>query len=161
MLLQPRHFKFKRKQKNRKSFTYKINHNFLQFGSAGLLLLQPVHLTSNHLFRFKLFLKRASRKSDYTKRFVWFHAFPHLPLTKKPTGTRMGKGKGKLECWFTNVTNGTIIVEFRNLRLGRSKYFMKQLTHKLGVSTKFIFNIKTKIPLPVSLSKHKFLTTRW
>lgn len=161
MLLQPRHFKFKRKQKNRKYFTYKINHNFLNFGSAGLLLLQPVHLTSNHLFRFKLFLKRASRKSDYTKRFVWLHAFPHLPLTKKPTGTRMGKGKGKLECWFTSVSNGTIFVEFRNLRLGRSKYFLKQLTHKLGLSTKILINTKTQIPLPISLSKHRFFLTRW
>ena len=98
ILLQPRHFIFKRKQKKRKTFIYKINHNFLKFGSSGLLLLQPAHLTSVHLFRFKLFLKKASRKADYTKRFVWFHAFPHLPLTKKPTGTRMGKGKGKLEC---------------------------------------------------------------
>ena len=161
LLLQPRHFIYKRKQKNRKFFTYKLNHNFLNFGSSGLLLLQPAHLTSNHLFRFKLFLKRASRKSDYTKRFVWFHAFPHLPLTKKPTGTRMGKGKGKLECWFTNITNGTILVEFRNLRKGRSIYFMRQLTHKLGLTTKFLFNTSAKIPHPLSLSKHNFFKTRW
>lgn len=161
MLLQPRHFIYKRKQKNRKLFTYKTNHNVLKFGSSGLLLMNPVHLTSNHLFRLKLFLKRASRKSDYTKRFVWLHAFPHLPLTKKPTGTRMGKGKGKLECWFTNITSGVIFVEFRNLRLGRSRYFLKQLTHKLGISTKFLFNKKYFIPLPLMTKKKFIFNLRW
>lgn len=161
MLLQPRHFIFKRKQKNRKFFNYKISHNLLKFGSAGLLLLNPIHLTSNHLFRLKLFLKRASRKSDYTKRFVWLHAFPHLPLTKKPTGTRMGKGKGKLECWFTNVTNGVIFVEFRNLRIGRSKYFMKQLTHKLGIFTKPIFANNKNLPLPLMTKKKFVFSLKW
>ncbi len=68
----------------------------------------------------------------------------------------MGKGKGKLECWFTNVTNGTTLVEFRNLRVGRSRYFLKQLTHKLGISTKFIFNNKTKISLPFLKYKINF-----
>jgi hypothetical protein len=44
-------------------------------------------------------LKRSMKKSDHTRRFIWFLAFPHLPLTRKPNGIRMGKGKGKLECW--------------------------------------------------------------
>lgn len=100
MLLQPRHFNYKRKQKNRSFFSFNnfFLKNSLSFGGAGLMLLKPVHLTANQLFRFKLFLKRASKKSDHTRRFVWFLAFPHLPLTRKPNGVRMGKGKGKLEC---------------------------------------------------------------
>ena len=100
MLLQPRHFVYKRKQKNRSVLSFNSNYNqkYLRFGSSGLFLLRPAQLTSEQIFRFKLFLKKASKRSDYTRRFVWFHEFPHLPLTKKPNGTRMGKGKGKLEC---------------------------------------------------------------
>lgn len=98
MLLQPRTFNYKRKQKNRKLLFFKNYKNLLNFGSAGLLILRPIQLTANQLFRFKLFLKRASKKSDRTGRFIWFNAFPHLPLTCKPNGVRMGKGKGKLEC---------------------------------------------------------------
>lgn len=98
MLLQPRTFVYKRRHKKRKCLSFNNPSTGLNFGSAGLLLLRPVQLTSNQLFRFKLFLKRASKKTDSTKRFVWFHAFPHLPLTRKPNGIRMGKGKGKLEC---------------------------------------------------------------
>ena len=72
LLLQPRTFNYKRKQKNRSllefnNLYFKKN---LNFGSAGLMLLKPVHLTANQLFRFKLFLKRASKKSDRTRRFV-------------------------------------------------------------------------------------------
>lgn len=73
----------------------------------------------------------------------------------------MGKGKGKLECWFTNIHNGIVLVEFKNLRRGRSTYFMKQLTHKLGLRTKFIFNINRKIPFPLLTSKHKFISLKW
>ena len=155
--MQPRYFKYKRKQKNRKFYFFKSNYNkylnALYFGSAGLLLINPVILTSQQIFRFRLFLKRSARKSDYTNRFFWFNAFPHLPLTKKPTGTRMGKGKGKLECWFTTLPGGIILIEFKNLRYGRAKYFMTQMTHKLGLKTKKIFNTSKLINAPYSFYK--------
>jgi ribosomal protein L16 len=152
---------FKRKHKNRKNYTFYYNETKLTFGSAGALLLNPCHLTAKRLFRLKLFFKRASRKADYTKRFVWLHAFPHLPLTKKPTGTRMGKGKGKLECWYTSIPGGVVLVEFRNLRLGRARYFFKQLTHKLGINTKFIFFKNAMTPFPLFKKKNFFLNVRW
>lgn len=72
MLLQPRNFSYKRKQKNRSflSFNNSSLKKNLNFGGAGLMVLRPVHLTANQLFRFKLFLKRAGKKADYTRRFV-------------------------------------------------------------------------------------------
>ena len=42
------------------------------------------------------FLKKSSRKFDKTLRYMWFHVFPHIPITRKVEGSRMGKGKGKL-----------------------------------------------------------------
>ena len=125
------------------------------------MILKPAQLTSHQLFRFKLFLKRASKKSDYTDRFTWLKAFPHLPLTKKPTGTRMGKGKGKLECWFTNVSGGTILIEFKNLRYGRSKYFITQMTHKLGIPTKCVYNNHIFFNMPLKISKKIFFKPTW
>ncbi len=163
MLLQPRNFKYKRKQKSRTllSFNNSYLKKNLNYGGAGLMILKPVHLTASQLFRFKLFLKRAMKKSDRTRRFVWFLAFPHLPLTKKPNGIRMGKGKGKLECWFTNVSGGTILMEFKNLRKGRSSFFMKQMTHKLGIPTKFIYSTNFYFNFPIKKSKNIFFKTFW
>jgi large subunit ribosomal protein L16 len=166
LLLQPRTFTFKRKQKQRTLVSFRSeavqSETLLQFGGAGLLLLRPVQLTAKQIFRFKLFLKRASRKSDRTRRFTWFRAFPHLPLTRKPDGTRMGKGKGKLECWFTNVAGGVTLIEFKNLRRGRSIYFVKQMTHKLGVETKYINSIKQiYFNLPLGRSRRSQFHIFW
>lgn len=162
LLLQPRRFSFKRKQKHRGMLSFNSANQFLTFGGSGLMILKPVHLTGQQIFRFKLFLKRASRKSDRTRRFVWFNAFPHLPLTRKPLNVRMGKGKGKLEAWFTNVSGGTTLVEFKNLRKGRSSYFMKQMTHKLGVPTKHLFATENlHFSFPIRTSKKIFFKTFW
>lgn len=161
MLLQPRHFTFKRKHKKRSLLSFNSSQNLLNWGGAGLMILRPCQLTANQLFRFKLFLKRASKKADRTRRFVWFHAFPHLPLTRKPKGVRMGKGKGKLECWFTNVSGGTILVEFRNLRKGRVVFFMKQMTHKLGIYTKQVFANDFYFTFPLHTSKRISFKNFW
>lgn len=161
MLLQPRNFYFKRKQKARSMLSFNNTNRGLSFGGAGLLLLKPVQLTANQIFRFKLFLKRSSKKSEKTRRFAWFQAFPHLPLTRKPNGTRMGKGKGKLECWFTNISGGTFLIEFKNLRKGRADYFMKQMTHKLGIPTQKIFSTRNYYPYPLKTSKRVFFKLFW
>ena len=163
MLLQPRNFFYKRKQKKRSllSFNNHINKNLLNFGGTGLMLLRPIHLTAKQIFRFKLFLKRAMKKSEKTRRCVWFFAFPHLPLTKKSNGVRMGKGKGKLECWFTNISGGTILIEFKNLRPGRSTLFIKQMTHKLGILTKKITFSKNYINFPLNNANNVIFKTFW
>ncbi len=163
VLLQPRNFIYKRKQKGRSliSFNNSYLKHKLKYGNSGLMILKPIHLTSNQLFRFKLFLKRTNKKSDYTRRFFWFCAFPHLPLTRKPNGVRMGKGKGKLECWFTNISGGTTLIEFKNLRRGRSIFFMKQLTSKFGIPVKFLFNTNSFFNFPIKNSKSVFFKTFW
>jgi hypothetical protein len=71
MLLQPRNFNYKRKQKNRSLLSFNSSYlkKKLNFGDSGLMILKPVHLTASQLFRFKLFLKRAIKKSDKTRRF--------------------------------------------------------------------------------------------
>ena len=97
MLLRPRKFKYKNIFKRRSLRTPKSRYSFkLKYGDLGLLILQPLRLNSKHIFRQKLLLKRGSRKYDITKRKVWFNIFPHVPLSRKVSGSRMGKGTGKL-----------------------------------------------------------------
>jgi large subunit ribosomal protein L16 len=163
LLLQPRNFIYKRKQKSRSliSFNNSYLKQNLSYGNSGLMILKPLHLSSFQLFRLKLFLKRSSKKSDRTRRIFWFNAFPHIPLTRKPKGLRMGKGKGKLKCWFTNIRGGSIIIQFKNLRLGRSLLFMKQLTYKFGIPTKYLFNTNSFFTYPIKNSKLVLFKTFW
>lgn len=131
----------------RRSFLLPKN-NSLNYGEMGLQILQPLRMHAKRMFRLKLFLKRSSRKVDKTRRQVWFNLFPHLPLTKKVKGSRMGKGSGKPKLWITCLPSGLTIFEFRNLRYGRFLYFSRQVTHKLPVPTKTIINQKHRIHFP-------------
>jgi ribosomal protein L16/L10AE len=60
----------------------------------------------------------------------------------------MGKGKGKRQTWCINIPSGFVFLEFKNLRVGRNMYFLKQLMFKLPVSsyvtTKFYNNLNFK-----------------
>lgn len=156
MLLQPKFFKSKKNQKNRICKKFKTN-KILKFGTTGLLLLKPLQLTSKNIFKLKLFLKKSSRKSDKTFRKYWLFIFPHLPLSKKPIGTRMGKGKGKLELWYTNCQGGNIFIELKNLRLGRSIFFFNQIRYRFGLPMKIIYksNFFLKLPIKNSIIKIK------
>ena len=48
-------------------------------------------------------MKRAGR--------VWIRVFPDVPVSKKPTEVRMGKGKGAPEFWAVRVAPGRIMFE--------------------------------------------------
>ena len=138
MMLQPRKFKFKNKQKGRSVMGWR--NSSLSYGDCGLKVLRPLRMSAKRIFRLKVFLKKAVKKSDLTKRRVWFNIFPHMPLTKKPKGTRMGKGAGKLNTWAVSLGGGAFLLEFRNLRPGRARYFFKKVVTKITVPTTITFH---------------------
>ena len=57
----------------------------------------------------------------------------------------MGKGVGKLSLWYTQLYAGTVVVEFKNLRLGRMRFFTKQLIAKFPVPARIINTQSTQI----------------
>ena len=132
-MLQPRKFKFKTRQKSR-SAAFPA-YPKLKYGTFAVVLLRPLRISAKRIFRLKLFLKRSARRSDITKRAFWLSIFPHLPMSRKPKGMRMGKGVGKLSNWFTQLRGGRQLVEFKNLRKGRASYYSNQVSHKLPVPT--------------------------
>ena len=133
MLLQPRKVKYKFRHKRRRVPIFHTRS--LIYGDIALVMLRPLRVSSKGFFRLKLFLKRSVRKSDVTKRAFWLALFPHLPLSKKPKGMRMGKGVGKLSTWHTFVSGGTFLIEFKNLRKGRAVYYAHQVTKRLTIPT--------------------------
>jgi large subunit ribosomal protein L16 len=151
MSLRPNKFKFKNRHKNRKVLNSRKEN--LLYGHFALRILQPLWVTGKQIFRYKIFLKKAVKRSDKTSRKIWFNLFPHLPLSKKIAGSRMGKGKGKLSGWVGQLSSGVNIFEIKNVRPGRATYFVNQIRYRLPVkselcqsSTKFFF-------LPWQISK--------
>ena len=72
----------------------------------------------------------------------------------------MGKGKGKLNIWYNKLSIGVIFIELKNLRKGRSIYFLKQAQNKLKSKSKIILCGPNKITLhrPVGNSSVSYQT---
>jgi len=151
MSLRPNKFKFKNRHKSRKYLSSRKGN--LLYGHFSLQTLQPLWVTGKQIFRYKIFLKKAVKRSDKTLRKIWFNLFPHLPLSKKVAGSRMGKGKGKLSGWVGQLSAGSNIFEFKNLRHGRALYFMNQIKYRIPVKTKFKFYSRKTIYLPWNVTK--------
>lgn len=160
MLLRPRKIIWKNSFKKRSIKSLKtcyIIKSKLVYGQLGLKNLNyNYYLYNKYLFKLKIFLKKATRRSTITNRYLWFSIFPHLPITKKVIGSRMGKGKGKLSVWSAKIPFGLIFLEFRNVRLGRGLYFLSQLIYRLSGSFRIVskFNNKNYLPL-ISYKKKK------
>lgn len=145
VLLRPRKFNYKnifKRRSVRKQKTAK-----LRYGQYAVQILKPLRLNSKQIFRYKLFLKKAVRKVDKTGRRAWFNIFPYLPLSKKVAGSRMGKGKGKLAGWASDLPSGINILELKNLRSGRATYYCRQIMHKLPVKSRTIYKYTVQVRL--------------
>ena len=152
---QPRKFVYKNRQKNR-TWIKPSNHSKLIFGNSGVRINKPLFIGDTVVSRLWNQIRRAARRSDKTRRRIWFSFFPHLPITRKVKGSRMGKGKGRLCGWFAIVNPGRIIVETRNLRYGRFKFFVRQFVSKLSPSTTMVHSSR----LILDTSKHSPLRVR-
>jgi large subunit ribosomal protein L16 len=151
MSLRPNKFKFKNRHKSRKVLSPRAGN--LLYGHFSLRTLQPLWVTGKQIFRYKIFLKKSVKRSDKTSRKIWFNLFPHLPLSKKIAGSRMGKGKGKLAGWVGQLAAGANIFEFKNLRPGRAIYFMTQVRYRLPVKSEMRRSSTKSFYLPWNVSK--------
>ena len=69
---------------------------------------------------------------------VWLRIFPNIPVSKKPTEVRMGKGKGAPEFWACRVKPGRIIFEVDGIDEATARIALYKASAKLPIKTKFI-----------------------
>ena len=106
MFLQPKKSKFK---KVRKGTLKRINFksNKLNYGSIGLKAAESGTISSRQIEAARQsIMRKINRKGK-----LWIKIFPSLPITKKPTEVRMGKGKGSVNHWSCKVSGGSLIFE--------------------------------------------------
>ena len=64
--------------------------------------------------------------------------FPDVPVSKKPTEVRMGKGKGSVEFWAAKVKPGRMMFEIDGVPLDVAREALSLAAAKLPVSNKFV-----------------------
>ena len=129
------HKRVKRRKQFRGRMTGKATKgNKLAYGEYGLVATEPCWMTSNQIEAARIAINR------YTKRGgqVWINVFPHKPVTKKPAGTRMGKGKGNPELWVAVVKPGRVLFELAGVPEESAREAMRLAGHKLPIKTKFV-----------------------
>ncbi|MEM6997443.1 MAG: 50S ribosomal protein L16 [Patescibacteria group bacterium] len=127
------------KMKFRKSFKGRIHGKAtrggsLAYGRYGLQSQQADRITGRQIEAARQAMTRYSKRGGK----IWIRIFPHIPVSKKPVGLKMGKGKGNPEFYVARVKPGTVLFEMDGVPEETAREAMRLAAHKLPVKTKFI-----------------------
>ena len=106
----------------------------LNYGAYGLKAMQPERVIGKQIEAARVALTRHMQRTGK----VWSRIFPNIPVSKKPTEVRMGKGKGSNEFWACRVKPGRIMFEVDGVNINEAKKAMSLAAAKLPVKCKFV-----------------------
>ena len=132
-MLQPKRTKFRKAHKGRIKGMAKGGTS-LNFGSYGLKSLDAERVTARQIEATRRAITRHMKRAGR----VWIRIFPDVPVTKKPTEVRMGKGKGSVEFWACKVKPGRIMFEIDGVSDAVAREALRLGAAKLPVRTKIV-----------------------
>src|SRR6516162_471894 len=135
-MLQPKRTKFRKAFKGRSRGPAKAGYE-LNFGQFGLKAVEPERITARQIEAARRALTRHMRRAGR----VWIRIFPDVPVSKKPTEVRMGKGKGAPELWVARVKPGRVIFEIDGVTVQTAKEALALAAAKLPIKTRFVARI--------------------
>ena len=135
-MLQPKKTKYRKQFKGRIHGAAKGGFS-LNFGSFGLKSLEPERLTARQIEAARRAITRQMKRQGR----VWIRIFPDLPVSKKPTEVRMGKGKGSVEFWAARVKPGRIVFEIDGVPEDVAKEALRLGAMKLPITTRIVTRI--------------------
>lgn len=127
----PKKMKFKKTKKG-KLVKLEFKNTKLSFGIIGLKSVEAGIISSRQIEAVRQSIARKTKR----KAKIWVKIFPDLPITSKPTGIRMGKGKGALSHWSARVRGGTVLFEICGANLSIIINALKSAGSKLPIKTK-------------------------
>ena len=132
-MLQPKRTKFRKQFKGRISGVAKGGTD-LNFGQFGLKAQEPERVTARQIEAARRAITRAMKRVGR----VWIRIFPDVPVSKKPTEVRMGKGKGSPEFWAAKVKPGRIMFELDGVPGPLAAEAFERAAMKLPIKTKVV-----------------------
>jgi large subunit ribosomal protein L16 len=132
-MLQPQRTRYRKQHKGRIHGTATSGAE-LTFGSFGLKALEPERVTARQIEAARRAITREMKRSGR----VWIRIFPDVPVSKKPTEVRMGKGKGTPEFWACRIKPGRIMFEVDGVPVAVAREALRLGAAKLPVRTRFV-----------------------
>ena len=133
MPVMPKKTKYRKMQKGRNRGKA-TRGNKVTEGQYGLQALEAGLITANQIEAARIAMTRFIKRGGK----VWIKLFPDKPISTKPIGTRMGKGKGAVEYWVAVVKPGRVMFEIEGIPEETAKEALRLAAHKLPIKTKFI-----------------------
>lgn len=132
-MLMPKKTKYRKQQKGRnRGKAYRGNS--LAFGTYGLKATELGRINSRQIEAGRVALSRTMKRAGK----IWIRVFPDKPLTAKPVGVRMGKGKGSVEEWVMNIKPGRIVFEITGVNEDVAIRALTLAAAKLPFKTKIV-----------------------
>ena len=135
-MMQPKRTKFRKQHKGRIKGKAKGGTE-LNFGSYGLKATEPERITARQIEATRRAITRHMKRAGR----VWIRIFPDVPVTKKPTEVRMGKGKGSVEYWAARVKPGRIMFEIDGVPETVAREALALGAAKLPIKTRIVKRI--------------------
>ena len=133
MPVMPKKTKYRKQQKGRIRGKA-ARGNKVTDGEYGLQSLELGYITSNQIEAARVAMTRYIKRGGK----VWIKIFPDKPITTKPIGTRMGKGKGAVEYWVAPVKPGRVMFEIAGVTEEVAREALRLASHKLPIKCKII-----------------------
>jgi large subunit ribosomal protein L16 len=127
-MLQPKRTKFRKAHKGRIHGVAKGGVE-LAFGQFGLKAQEPERVTARQIEAARRAITREMKRQG------------RVPVSKKPTEVRMGKGKGSVEFWAARVKPGRILFEVDGVPEDTAREALRLGAMKLPITTRVIARI--------------------
>ncbi len=132
-MLLPRKTKYRKVRKGKNDGNATRGH-YIAFGDYALQAQGNVDITSRQIESARQAMTRYIKRGGK----IWIRIFPHVPITRKALGLKMGGGKGNPEFFVAKVKAGTVLFEMKGVQEEVAREAMRLAAHKLPVKTKFI-----------------------
>lgn len=108
--------------------------NVVNQGEFGLVAVEPCWIRSNQIEAARVAMTRYIKRGGK----VWIKIFPDKPVTSKPIGVRMGKGKGAVDHWVAVVKTGRVMFEIAGVPEETAREALRLAMHKLPCKCKIV-----------------------
>jgi large subunit ribosomal protein L16 len=132
-MLQPKRTKYRKAHKGRIHGDAKGG-TTLNFGAYGLKAVEPERITARQIEAARRAMTRHMKRAGR----VWIRIFPDVPVSRKPTEVRMGKGKGAPEYWVVRVKPGRIMFEIDGVPEDIGHRALELAAAKLPIKTRIV-----------------------
>lgn len=108
--------------------------NTVAFGDFGLVAMEPKWITNRQIESCRVAMNRVFKREGK----IFIRIFPDKPITARPAGVRMGKGKGNVEGYVAVVKPGRVMFEVSGVSEELAMAALRKATMKLPIACKVI-----------------------